>query len=159
MSGRVGAVCGGMVFGLMLAAGLTALPGAAQARSSVFLSFGGPVYPDHPPPHRHFHGYPPVVYGAPVYGTPVYGPPVYVVPAPPPVVYVQPAPVPAPPPAVVFTEPTPAPIAATPTGPAYMARDGQLCREYQTTVMVGGLAQPGYGTACRQPDGSWRVIN
>ncbi|TWA62015.1 hypothetical protein FBZ82_11627 [Azospirillum brasilense] len=158
MSGRVGAVCGGVVFGgvvfgLALAVGLTALPGPAQARSSVFLSFGGPVYPDYPPPYRHFHGYPPV------YGAPVYGPPVYVVPAPPPVVYVQPAPVPAPPPAVVFTEPAPAPIAATPAGPAYTARNGQLCREYQTTVMVGGLAQPGYGTACRQPDGSWRVVN
>lgn len=149
MSGRVGAVCGGVVFGLVLAAGLTVPSGPAQARSSVFLSFGGPVYPDYPPPHRHFHGYPP----------PVYGPPVYVVPAPPPVVYVQPAPIPAPAPTVVFTEPAPAPIAATPTGPAYMARNGQLCREYQTTVMIGGLAQPGYGTACRQPDGSWRVTN
>ncbi|QCN97814.1 hypothetical protein D3093_21880 (plasmid) [Azospirillum argentinense] len=144
MSGRVGAVCGGVMFGLVLAVGLTAPSGPAQARSSVFLSFGGPVYPDYPPPYRHFHGYPP---------------PVYVVPAPPPVVYVQPAPVPAPSPTVVFTEPAPAPIAATPTGPAYTARNGQLCREYQTTVMVGGLAQPGYGTACRQPDGSWRVVN
>ncbi|CAO3377519.1 hypothetical protein [Azospirillum argentinense] len=143
MSGRVGAVrggvvFGGVVFGLALAVGLTALSGPAQARSSVFLSFGGPAYPDYPPPYRHFHGYPPV----------------YVVPAPPPVVYVQP-----PPPAVVFTDPAPAPIAATPTGPAYTARNGQICREYQTTVMVGGLAQPGYGTACRQPDGSWRVVN
>ncbi|QCO03798.1 hypothetical protein [Azospirillum argentinense] len=144
MSGRVGAVCGGVMFGLVLAVGLTAPSGPAQARSSVFLSFGGPVYPDYPPPYRHFHGYPP---------------PVYVVPAPPPVVYVQPAPVPAPSPTVVFTEPAPVPIAATPTGPAYTARNGQLCREYQTTVMVGGLAQPGYGTACRQPDGSWRVVN
>ncbi|WP_353859925.1 hypothetical protein [Azospirillum formosense] len=144
MSGRVGAVCGGVVFGLALAVGLTALSGPAQARSSVFLSFGGPVYPDYPPPYRHFHGYPPG-----------YGTPVYVMPAPPPVVYVQPAP----PPVVVFTEPAPATIAATPTGPAYTARNGQLCREYQTTVMVGGLAQPGYGTACRQPDGSWRVVN
>ncbi|MBB3266215.1 hypothetical protein FHW79_003848 [Azospirillum sp. OGB3] len=151
MAGRVGAVCGGVMFGLVLAVGLTALSGPAQARSSVFLSFGGPVYPGYPPPHRHFHGYPPV------YGAPVYGPPVYVVPAPPPVVYVQPAPTP--PPAVVFTEPAPAPIAATPTGPAYTARNGQLCREYQTMVMVGGLAQPGYGTACRQSDGSWRVVN
>ncbi|MDQ2102275.1 hypothetical protein [Azospirillum isscasi] len=143
MSGRVGAVCGGVVFGLMLAAGVAALPGSAEARSSVFLSVG-PVYPDYPPPHRHFHGYPP---------------PVYVVPPPPPVVYVQPAPVPAPPPTVIFSEP-PAPVVnATPTGPAYVARNGQLCREYQTTIMVGGVAQPGYGTACRQADGSWRVVN
>src|SRR3989338_2322979 len=28
------------------------------------------------------------------------------------------------------------------------------CREYQTTVTVGGKAQQAYGKACRQPDGS-----
>jgi surface antigen len=34
-----------------------------------------------------------------------------------------------------------------------------FCREYQQTVVVGGRYQEGYGTACRQPDGSWRVVN
>lgn len=29
-------------------------------------------------------------------------------------------------------------------------------REYQTTVVVGGQNVPAYGTACLQPDGSWR---
>ena len=34
---------------------------------------------------------------------------------------------------------------------------GAYCREFQQTVTVGGRAQSGYGTACRQPDGSWEV--
>jgi hypothetical protein len=29
-------------------------------------------------------------------------------------------------------------------------------REYQTKIMVGGQQVNGYGTACLQPDGSWR---
>lgn len=33
------------------------------------------------------------------------------------------------------------------------------CREYHQTIVVGGRAQEGYGTACRQPDGTWRVVN
>lgn len=39
------------------------------------------------------------------------------------------------------------------------AADGRYCREYQTTVTVGGETQKAYGTACREPDGSWRVVN
>ncbi len=35
---------------------------------------------------------------------------------------------------------------------------GAYCREYQTSVMVGGKKQSAYGTACQQPDGSWQVI-
>ena len=31
------------------------------------------------------------------------------------------------------------------------------CREYQNTVTVGGQQQSAYGTACRQPDGSWQI--
>jgi surface antigen len=41
----------------------------------------------------------------------------------------------------------------------YQAGGGQYCREYQQTVVVGGREQHGYGTACRQPDGSWQVVN
>jgi hypothetical protein len=29
-------------------------------------------------------------------------------------------------------------------------------REYQTTIIVGGVKQRAYGTACLQPDGTWR---
>jgi surface antigen len=35
---------------------------------------------------------------------------------------------------------------------------GAYCREYQQTVSVGGRTEQAYGTACRQPDGSWRVV-
>jgi surface antigen len=43
--------------------------------------------------------------------------------------------------------------------PAFQTADGQYCREYQTTVTVGGQTEMAYGTACRQPDGSWKVVN
>ncbi|MFZ5608816.1 MAG: RT0821/Lpp0805 family surface protein [Pseudomonadota bacterium] len=43
--------------------------------------------------------------------------------------------------------------------PAYQTAQGQYCREYQQTVTIGGKAETGYGTACRQPDGSWKIVN
>ena len=36
---------------------------------------------------------------------------------------------------------------------------GRYCREYTQTINVGGKTEKGYGTACRQPDGAWEVIN
>lgn len=45
----------------------------------------------------------------------------------------------------------------TPTR-TYEANAGQYCREYQTTVQVGGQTEQAYGTACRQPDGAWKVV-
>lgn len=36
---------------------------------------------------------------------------------------------------------------------------GHYCREYQSTVTVGGKTEQAYGTACRQPDGTWKIIN
>lgn len=35
---------------------------------------------------------------------------------------------------------------------------GRYCREYQQTVTVGGRTQDAYGVACRQPDGSWEIL-
>ena len=35
----------------------------------------------------------------------------------------------------------------------------QYCREYRSTANVAGKNQQVYGTACRQPDGSWKVVN
>jgi surface antigen len=32
------------------------------------------------------------------------------------------------------------------------------CREFTQTIYVGGEAVQGYGTACRQADGSWKII-
>ncbi len=37
--------------------------------------------------------------------------------------------------------------------------NGQNCREYQQTITVGGKTEQAHGTACRQPDGSWQVMN
>ena len=34
---------------------------------------------------------------------------------------------------------------------------GTYCREYQQTVTIDGKQERSYGTACRQPDGSWRI--
>ncbi|MCA3249226.1 MAG: glycine zipper 2TM domain-containing protein [Rhodospirillaceae bacterium] len=42
--------------------------------------------------------------------------------------------------------------------PAYQAAGGEYCREFTQTVNVGGRAQEAFGTACRQPDGSWRIV-
>ena len=35
---------------------------------------------------------------------------------------------------------------------------GAYCREFQQTIVVGGKQQQGYGRACQQPDGSWKVV-
>lgn len=43
--------------------------------------------------------------------------------------------------------------------PSYTNTAGQYCREYQQTVTIGGNEETAYGTACRQPDGSWKIVN
>lgn len=43
--------------------------------------------------------------------------------------------------------------------PAYKTANNQTCREFQQSITVGGRQETGYGTACRQPDGSWQVQN
>jgi hypothetical protein len=35
--------------------------------------------------------------------------------------------------------------------------NGQQCREYQRTVTIDGKTETAYGTACRQPDGTWKT--
>jgi len=34
---------------------------------------------------------------------------------------------------------------------------GAHCREFQQTVTIGGKTEKAYGTACRQPDGHWKI--
>jgi len=46
-----------------------------------------------------------------------------------------------------------------PTREGTDTRTGAFCREFQSTVVVGGQQQQAYGTACRQPDGTWRITN
>jgi len=54
---------------------------------------------------------------------------------------------PAQPPATPETRPAP-PHAGPPAEPE--------CREYQTTVTIGGKPQKAFSRACRQPDGTWK---
>lgn len=35
---------------------------------------------------------------------------------------------------------------------------GELCREFVQEISVGGKVEKGWGIACRQDDGSWRVV-
>jgi surface antigen len=41
----------------------------------------------------------------------------------------------------------------------YQTDSGRYCREYTTSASVGGRQQQVYGTACRQPDGSWEIVS
>ncbi len=76
--------------------------------------------------------------------------------APPPVVYAPPPVVYAPPPVVYAS--APAPVAYAPAPASAPAPAAQNCREFQSTIQVNGQPQPSYGTACQQPDGTWRIV-
>lgn len=128
-----------------VAAMLSAVSGSAEARGTVSVGIGFGLYPAYPSypayptydyyrPHRHYRPPPVVMYAPP--------PPVVLYRQPPPVVY-------APPPS----------IAADPAGPIYRSGNGQQCREYQSSVTIGGRPQPVYGTACLQADGTWRIVD
>lgn len=39
-----------------------------------------------------------------------------------------------------------------------VSADGDYCREFRETVSIGDRTEEAYGIACRQPDGSWRVV-
>ncbi len=41
----------------------------------------------------------------------------------------------------------------------YQDTGGRYCREYQAVSVIGNQQQQTYGTACRQPDGSWQLAN
>lgn len=79
-------------------------------------------------------------FGAPLFApVPAYYPPPPVYYAPPPPVYYVPPPA---------DEPAPVPAAAS-----------RQCREYSTTTVIAGAPQEVYGTACLQPDGTWRIVH
>jgi len=138
----------GLVAAFVLAlAGAASLATAQPAKADNFsfgYSSGG--YYGRPGPGwdhgRHYHRPPPrVVYYAP--------PPRYYQP-PPRVIY-------APPPTVVYADP-PQVIYAPPVVANNVKPSNQYCREYQSTTIVGGQKIASYGTACQQPDGSWRIV-
>jgi surface antigen len=41
----------------------------------------------------------------------------------------------------------------------YDESNGAPCREYTIDAVIGGRKEKVYGTACRQPDGSWKTQN
>ena len=41
----------------------------------------------------------------------------------------------------------------------YQTSSGQYCREYTQTITVGGERHQSYGTACRQADGTWKIVS
>jgi surface antigen len=45
----------------------------------------------------------------------------------------------------------------TPTR-TYESARGQVCRDFVSTALIDGREQRVEGTACRQPDGSWKII-
>ncbi len=47
---------------------------------------------------------------------------------------------------------------ATPTS-SYLNASGENCRKYQTDIYIDGKRENGQGTACRQPDGTWKVMD
>ena len=46
----------------------------------------------------------------------------------------------------------------TPVKEGTQSATGAYCREFQQTVTIGGKTESAYGTACRQPDGTWKVL-
>ncbi|WP_207480765.1 RT0821/Lpp0805 family surface protein [Arenibaculum pallidiluteum] len=36
---------------------------------------------------------------------------------------------------------------------------GEYCREFAQTINVGGRIEQATGTACQQPDGTWRIVS
>jgi hypothetical protein len=58
----------------------------------------------------------------------------------------------------------PVPIAVYPPLPypayAYEQAPGAgSCYQYQTTIIIDGQPTPAWGTACLQPDGTWRTVD
>ncbi|MHC4104153.1 MAG: RT0821/Lpp0805 family surface protein [Planctomycetota bacterium] len=45
----------------------------------------------------------------------------------------------------------------TPTR-TFQTASGQYCREFQQTITIAGEEHKGFGTACRQPDSSWKIV-
>lgn len=67
-----------------------------------------------------------------------------------------------------YTYAAPVPVAAAPAPVAYQptyqqaaapATSNGYCREFTQKVRINGNLQNTYGTACQQPDGTWKVVD
>jgi len=139
---------------------LTTVSPPAQARG--WVSVGVP-FPGYYPGPNPYYAYPPPYYYAP---PPGYYPPSG---AYPPVAAAPSAYTPYTsdqPPMPAYAPASAAPAAAAPASspqitytskPAFTNSAGQTCRQYKASDVSGG--RDAYGTACRQADGQWRVVN
>lgn len=76
----------------------------------------------------------------------------------------------APPPPVVYGAPPVVygapPVVVVPGGSVQPQRSGPLeqstqrhyCREFQRDIIIDGKPERAYGTACLQPDGTWKIV-
>ena len=62
----------------------------------------------------------------------------------------------APPPVATNAPPPPPPLGSV---SPIRAPGRPECREFQQTIMIGGQPQRAYGTACHQPDGTWKIVH
>ena len=46
----------------------------------------------------------------------------------------------------------------TPTQ-TYQRDDQTYCREFTQTLTIGSRTEEAYGTACREPDGTWDIVS
>jgi hypothetical protein len=132
--------------GLALTLVLFSVAPASAAHVFVGVAAGYPGIYNYPP---YGYGY----YGHPVYYYPgAYYYPSYYVASSPTVVY-QPAP------QVTYVAPSSSSsVSASQTSETYTDDQGRTCREYRSSSTINGQVQSTYGTACLQPDGSWRVV-
>lgn len=63
--------------------------------------------------------------------------------------------VPPPPPPPIVVQRAPVVVQAPPA----VAEPQPYCREYTSTANINGKPVQTYGTACRQPDGTWRIVS
>ncbi len=64
-------------------------------------------------------------------------------------------------PAPVYQQPAaaPAPVYQQPVSADSVEFDQSYCREYENTAKIDGKIVKTYGTACRQADGTWKLVN
>jgi hypothetical protein len=140
--GRLRRLLGTGAVALALGAAVLA-PTSADARVFFRVGVGVPFFAPYYAPYYAPYSY----YAPPVYYAP---PPTYYVPPAAPAAYAPPPP----PPSYSDPQAGVAPPAASPS-----ASNGQQCRQYSTTTVIDGTPQEAVGTACLQPDGTWRIVN
>ena len=141
---------------------ITLATASPPAQARVWVSFGVP-FPGYYPGPDPYYAYPPSPYyyaPPPAYYPPGAYPPVAAAPS----AYTPYAPGQQPMPA--YAPAGVAPTATAPAGspritytskPAFTNSAGQTCRQYKAADISG--SRDAYGTACRQSDGQWRVVN